>query len=92
MQLGQLIKRIIKLRIKKIFIWLEFNIEIHGMTGKQCEFSAKKAGKRPLFDEIWLEYQNFIPVDTLLCFERGKGMNEIKTANFWDVLLMQHFL
>ena len=45
MQLGQLIKRIIKLRIKKIFIWLEFNIEIHGMTGKQCEFSAKKAGK-----------------------------------------------
>ena len=27
------------------------------MAGKQCEFSAKKAGKRPLFEEIWLEFQ-----------------------------------
>ena len=27
------------------------------MAGKQFEFSAKKAGKGPLFDEIWLEFQ-----------------------------------
>ena len=27
------------------------------MAGKECEFSAKKAGKRLLFDEIWLEFQ-----------------------------------
>ena len=27
------------------------------MAGKQCKFSDKKAEKRPLFDEIWLEFQ-----------------------------------
>ena len=27
------------------------------MAGKQCKFSDKKAGKRPLFDEIRLEFQ-----------------------------------
>ena len=32
--------------ISKFMVWLE-----------NTEFSAKKAGKRPLFDETWLEFQ-----------------------------------
>jgi len=39
------------------FQWLEFHIEIHGLAGKQCAFSAQKVGKRSLFSEIWLEFQ-----------------------------------
>ena len=31
------------------FQWLELHIKSHGMTGKQCAFSAQMAGKRPLF-------------------------------------------
>ena len=30
-------------------MWPEFNIKIHGIAGRQSEFPAKKAGKRPLF-------------------------------------------
>ena len=33
------------------FQWLAFHIKIHGMAGKQCVFSAQKAGKRSLFSE-----------------------------------------
>ena len=35
------------------FQWLEFHIKIHGMAGKQCDFSDQKAGKRSLFSETW---------------------------------------
>ena len=29
----------------------EFHIKSHGMAGKQCVFSAQKAGKKSLFSE-----------------------------------------
>ena len=31
------------------FPWVEFHIKIHGMAGKECVFSAQKAGKRSVF-------------------------------------------
>ena len=38
------------------FQWLEFHIQTHGMAGKQCIFSAQKAGKGH-FLKIWLGFQ-----------------------------------
>ena len=40
------------------------------MAGEQCEFSAKKAGKRPLFDKIRLEFQilyQWTPYILIIC-------------------------
>ena len=48
------------------FHWLEFQIKIHGMVGKQCAFSSQNSGKSHFVLKQWFEF-HFNSVDTLIC-------------------------
>ena len=51
--------------VRPHFQCLEFHIKAHGTAGKQCSFSAQKAGKRSLFFRKFGWKFNLNSVDTL---------------------------
>jgi len=52
--------------IRHHFQWLEFNIKIHGMAGKQSTFAAKEVGERSHFSETLAGIYSMDPLHLFL--------------------------